>query len=75
MKLRILLENEGIMMRRALITGITGQDGSYLSEFLLDKGYEVHSIVRRVALEDPEHRMGRLSGIVDQIHLLGKYCV
>ena len=34
-------------MKRALITGITGQDGSYLAEFLLDKGYEVHGIVRR----------------------------
>jgi GDPmannose 4,6-dehydratase len=34
-------------MKRALITGITGQDGSYLSEFLLHKGYEVHGIVRR----------------------------
>ena len=34
-------------MKRALITGITGQDGSYLAELLLDKGYEVHGIVRR----------------------------
>jgi GDPmannose 4,6-dehydratase len=34
-------------MRRALITGITGQDGSYLAEFLLEKGYEVYGIVRR----------------------------
>src|SRR5258706_14786125 len=34
-------------MKRALITGITGQDGSYLAEFLLEKGYEVHGIVRR----------------------------
>jgi GDPmannose 4,6-dehydratase len=34
-------------MRKALITGITGQDGSYLAEFLLDKGYEVHGIIRR----------------------------
>ena len=33
--------------KKALITGITGQDGSYLAEFLLDKGYEVHGIVRR----------------------------
>ena len=38
--------------KRALITGITGQDGSYLSEWLLAQGYEVHGIVRRVALED-----------------------
>ena len=34
-------------LKKALVTGITGQDGSYLSEFLLDKGYEVHGIVRR----------------------------
>ncbi len=38
------------MTRRALITGITGQDGSYLAELLLDKGYEVHGIVRRASL-------------------------
>src|SRR4051812_13078124 len=49
--------------KRALITGITGQDGSYLSEFLLAKGYEVHGIVRRVALEDPDHRLSRLRDI------------
>ena len=36
-------------MKRALITGITGQDGSYLAEFLLDKGYEVHGIKRRAS--------------------------
>src|SRR5664280_3797834 len=47
----------------ALITGITGQDGSYLSEFLLGQGYEVHGIVRRVALEDPDHRLSRLKDI------------
>jgi GDPmannose 4,6-dehydratase len=35
------------MTRRALITGITGQDGSYLAELLLDKGYDVHGLVRR----------------------------
>ena len=37
-------------MKKALITGITGQDGSYLAEFLLDKGYEVHGIKRRSSL-------------------------
>src|ERR1051326_5622486 len=37
------------MQKRALITGITGQDGSYLTEFLLGKGYEVHGIVRRAS--------------------------
>ena len=35
------------MKKRALITGITGQDGSYLAEFLLSKGYEVHGVIRR----------------------------
>ena len=34
-------------MRKALITGVTGQDGSYLAEFLLSKGYEVHGIIRK----------------------------
>jgi GDPmannose 4,6-dehydratase len=55
--------------KRALITGITGQDGSYLAEFLLSKGYELHGIVRRVALEDPEHRLSRIQHIVDQVTL------
>jgi GDPmannose 4,6-dehydratase len=57
------------MRKRALITGITGQDGSYLAELLLSKGYEVHGAVRRVALEDPEHRLTRLSAVRDQIVL------
>ncbi len=39
-------------MKKALITGITGQDGSYLAEFLLDKGYEVHGIVRRASISN-----------------------
>lgn len=55
--------------KRALITGITGQDGSYLAELLLSKGYEVHGIVRRVALEDPEHRMSRLRAIHHRLML------
>jgi len=54
---------------RALITGITGQDGSYLAELLLAKGYEVHGIVRRVALEDPENRLSRLASIRSRLHL------
>lgn len=54
---------------RALITGITGQDGSYLAEFLVAKGYEVHGVVRRVAIEDPEHRLTRLEAIRSQIKL------
>ncbi len=57
------------MKTKALITGITGQDGSYLAEFLLSKGYEVHGIVRRVAIEDPEHRLFRIRHILDKITL------
>jgi GDPmannose 4,6-dehydratase len=57
------------MAKRALITGITGQDGSYLAELLLSKGYEVHGTVRRVALEDPEHRLSRLASVRDKIFL------
>ena len=53
----------------ALITGITGQDGSYLAEFLLAKGYDVHGIVRRVALHDPEHRLSRILAIRNQVQL------
>ena len=56
-------------MKKALITGITGQDGSYLAELLLEKGYEVHGIVRRVALEHPQARMWRIRHIVDRLHL------
>ncbi len=51
--------------RRALITGITGQDGSYLAEFLLAQGYEVHGVVRRSSTEGGE----RISHIVDRLHL------
>ena len=39
-------------MKKALITGITGQDGSFLAEFLLEKGYEVHGIVRRASISN-----------------------
>ena len=57
------------MPQRALITGITGQDGSYLAELLVSKGYEVHGTVRRVALEDPAHRLARLRHVRDKITL------
>jgi GDPmannose 4,6-dehydratase len=53
----------------ALITGITGQDGSYLAEWLLGQGYRVHGIVRRVALEDPDHRLSRLQEIRSRLVL------
>ncbi|MBI1745622.1 MAG: GDP-mannose 4,6-dehydratase [Acidobacteria bacterium] len=52
-------------MKKALITGITGQDGSYLAEFLLTVGYEVHGLVRRSSLD----RLDRLSAILPRIHL------
>jgi len=55
--------------RTALITGITGQDGSYLAELLLSKGYDVHGMVRRVALEDPSRRLGRLGPVLEKLHL------
>jgi GDPmannose 4,6-dehydratase len=55
--------------KKALITGITGQDGSYLAEHLLDLGYEVHGLVRRVALEAPETRTGRISHLLDRVTL------
>jgi len=51
--------------RRALITGITGQDGSYLAELLLEKGYEVHGVVRRSSTETFE----RISHLKESIHL------
>jgi GDPmannose 4,6-dehydratase len=64
-------------MKRALITGITGQDGSYLAEFLLEKGYEVHGIVRRSSTENFE-RIGHLgdritlhqADLLDQLSLI-----
>ena len=57
------------MAKTALITGITGQDGSYLAEFLLKKKYQVHGIVRRVASEDPTHRLWRIKHILKKITL------
>lgn len=58
-------------MKKALITGITGQDGSYLAEFLLEKGYEVHGIARRIANENPRQRFWRIHSILDRIVLHG----
>jgi GDPmannose 4,6-dehydratase len=53
------------MARKALITGITGQDGAYMARFLLQKGYEVHGMVRRSSTENFE----RISGLHDRITL------
>ncbi len=57
------------MRKIALITGITGQDGSYLAEFLLKKKYKIHGIIRRIALEDETHRLWRLQRILKQVNL------
>ena len=51
-------------MKRALISGVTGQDGSYLAEFLLDKGYQVHGIIRRSS----SFNTGRISQIYQDLH-------
>ena len=51
-------------MKKALITGITGQDGSYLAEFLLEKSYEVHGITRRASISNTariDHLMGKIT--------------
>ena len=58
-----------IMSKKAFITGITGQDGSYLAEYLLGLGYEVHGMVRRVALEDQSNRIYRLREIYDKVKI------
>jgi len=56
-------------MEKAFITGINGQDGSYLAEFLLKKGYKVYGLVRRVAFENLEEQFSRIEHILDKIHL------
>jgi GDPmannose 4,6-dehydratase len=58
------------MAKRALITGVTGQDGAYLAQLLLDKGYEVHGLLRRSASADVVGERLRRLGIYDQITLI-----
>jgi GDPmannose 4,6-dehydratase len=53
-------------MKKALITGITGQDGSYLAEFLLDKGYDVYGMVRRASFQ----RFDRIQHILDRVEII-----
>lgn len=57
------------LKKTAFITGITGQDGSYLAEHLLALDYEVHGLVRRVALEQPDLRLRRIRHLLDRVHL------
>src|SRR6266542_1250968 len=59
--------NEYASMKKALITGITGQDGSYLAEFLLGKGYEVHGIIRRAST----FNTGRIDHLYKDPHING----
>jgi len=67
---RILSSKNGeTVLKKALITGISGQDGSYLAELLIDKGYEVHGIVMRSDLEDPERTLWKLSKVINRITL------
>ena len=65
------------MMKKAIITGITGQDGSYLAEWLLGQGYAVHGLVRRASTENFEriaHLEGRLTlhqaDLLDQLSII-----
>ena len=53
--------------KKALITGISVQDGSYLAEFLLSKDYEVHGLVRKTAVEDPYHKLWQIKHIETHI--------
>ena len=55
-------------MKKALITGITGQDGSYLAELLLEKGYEVHGIIRRASTFNTD----RIDHLYEDPHINGK---
>jgi GDPmannose 4,6-dehydratase len=57
------------MARRALVTGITGQDGAYLSQFLLEKGYEVHGVIRRSSHRGVEDHRLRWLGVADRVRL------
>ena len=54
------------MAKKALITGLTGQDGSYLAELLLNKGYEVYGLVRRSSSSS----FGRISHFADKVHII-----
>ena len=70
-------------MKKALITGVTGQDGSYLSEFLISKGYDVHGTIRRSSTDFRE-RIAHLVGnprfhlhyadMADSMSLMKRYC-
>jgi len=62
-------ERMATMQKKALITGLAGQDGSYLAELLLAEGYQVHGIVRRAAIEDTAHKLKNIGHLTDRLHL------
>ena len=55
--------------KKALITGISGQDGSFLADLLLSRGYEVHGLIMQIDLEDINHRLINIKHILDEVHL------
>ena len=57
------------MSKKALITGVTGQDGSYLAELLLEKGYSVTGTIRRISIEHQDHYLSRIKHIKKDIDL------
>jgi GDPmannose 4,6-dehydratase len=61
------MEGRLFMPKKALITGISGQDGSYLAEFLLSKDYDVHGLVLQSELDDASHCLWRISHLLDRI--------
>src|SRR3954453_1430269 len=63
------ISGEHLVAKSALITGITGQDGSYLAELLLDKGYEVHGLIRRSS----SFNTGRLDDIYEDPHVAHRH--
>jgi GDP-mannose 4,6 dehydratase len=61
---------ERIVMKKACVTGITGQDGAYLAKLLLEKGYEVYGIIRRSSTADVNDTRLKWLGIVNDVKLL-----
>ena len=57
------------MKKKAIITGISGQDGSYLAELLLNQGYEVHGIVLQIEYETPDQSFSKLTNVLDEVRL------
>jgi GDPmannose 4,6-dehydratase len=69
-RLQFIAQKNGVIMAKALITGITGQDGAYLARFLLSKGYEVYGLVRRTSMPEFSDTRLRWLGIENDVHLV-----